>query len=374
MKVVFVSNYYNHHQAAVSKAMDRYTQHQYYFIETAQIEEERKKLGWGNDIKPKYVIHYNDNKNMCKKLIEGADVVIWGSCPFSIIKNRLKKRKLTFAYSERIFKKKLSGPSYWMRAIKYFIRLKPYQKNHYLLCSSAYASLDYNRIYLFKDKAYKWGYFPEKIHYEIDELIRKKNKYEILWVSRFIDWKHPEIPIMIAKKLIKDNYKFKLNMIGNGALYKKIEKLIEKENLNDYVHLLGGMNPNEVRKYMENASIFLFTSDQNEGWGAVLNEAMNSGCAVIANSNIGSTPYLVTNGVNGLTYVNDNLDEIYHHVTTLLNNHSYAENLGKNAYHLISNYWNADIAVKNFFCLISGKVNDEQGICSKDTSEIDLKT
>jgi hypothetical protein len=37
------------------------------------------------------------------------------------------------------------------------------------------------------------------------------------------------------------------------------------------------MPPEEVRVHMEQSNIYLFTSDFGEGWGAVLNEAMNSG-------------------------------------------------------------------------------------------------
>ena len=35
---------------------------------------------------------------------------------------------------------------------------------------------------------------------------------------------------------------------------------------------------------MEQADIYLFTSDRNEGWGAVANEAMNSACAMVADA------------------------------------------------------------------------------------------
>lgn len=51
------------------------------------------------------------------------------------------------------------------------------------------------------------------------------------------------------------------------------------------------MKASEVRSYMEKADIYLFTSDFNEGWGAVLNESMNSGCAVVASHAIGSVPF-----------------------------------------------------------------------------------
>ena len=49
MKIVFVSNYYNHHQSAVSMALDKLTNGQYTFIQTEPMSEERLKLGYGND-------------------------------------------------------------------------------------------------------------------------------------------------------------------------------------------------------------------------------------------------------------------------------------------------------------------------------------
>ena len=49
---------------------------------------------------------------------------------------------------------------------------------------------------------------------------------------------------------------------------------------------------------MEKSEIFLFTSDKGEGWGAVLNESMNSACAVVASHAIGSVPFLLKDGEN----------------------------------------------------------------------------
>lgn len=55
----------------------------------------------------------------------------------------------------------------------------------------------------------------------------------------------------------------------------------------------------KVREHMEDADIFLFTSDYNGGRGAVLNESMNSGCMVAASHAIGSVPFLLEDGKRG---------------------------------------------------------------------------
>ncbi len=356
MKIVFVSNYFNHHQAPITYEFDKQTNHNFYFIETIPMEQERKKLGWGNESKPDYVLQsYLDADSMesAQQLILNADVVIWGSCPFEMISPRLKMKKLTFAYSERIFK---SGNfiSKLLRAVKYNFKLRRYQDSHYLLCASGYAAEDYNKIGLFKDKSFKWGYFPEtKIYENIDELISSKEKKSILWVARFIDWKHPEIAVNLAKYLKTKGYEFTLNMIGTGPLENDIKANIENNNLSDCVHALGSMSPEKVREHMEKSEIFIFTSDRNEGWGAVLNEAMNSACATVSNKDIGAVPYLVDNSNNGFKYNGNDFEELYSIVESLLNNHDKRCSVGRKAYSYISDRWNAKTAVSNFLLIVN---------------------
>ena len=103
---------------------------------------------------------------------------------------------------------------------------------------------------------------------------------------------------------------------------------------------------------MEKSEIFLFTSDHNEGWGAVLNESMNSGCAVVANNEIGSVPYLIENGKNGLVYQNNNFNNLYGCLKILLDDEKFREKLGINAYQTIQETWNAKNAVHQLFKLV----------------------
>ncbi len=380
---VFVSNFYNHHQAFFSKEMVLQTNNQFRFIETVPMDTERKKLGWGQEEKPDFVLQsYTDQKSYehCKCLINEADVVIWGTCPFSLIKPRLKAGKLTFAYSERIFKEGTEGFAFWGRVIKYYFKLHKYQHNHFLLCASGYASTDYHRVGLFEKCAIKWGYFPETKEYEnVEELIHKKQPTSLLWVARMIDWKHPELAIQVAKQLKQNGYQFHLNMIGIGELIEQLGNMIDEYKLQDCVHLLGAMKPEEVREHMEQSQVFLFTSDCNEGWGAVLNEAMNSGCAVVANRNIGSVPFLINEGFNGLVYDDGDFGTLYRHTVELLENVKLRESIEKNAINTISAMWNAKTAAQRFLVLIEElKQNKENpfsdGVCSLAEIHIDSHT
>ncbi len=373
MKIVFASNFYNHHQKPLSDVLYSMTEVEYYFIETEPISEERLKMGWGGDQRPSYILQtYTDEaaRIKCQQIIDEADVVIYGSAPYSMMQTRLKNGRLTFAYSERPYKKGVPYvklPVHILRALKKYTRYK----NFYMLCASAYTSADFSKMLAFKGKTYKWGYFPTVKRYEnIDEIIGWKHPASILWVARLIGLKHPEIPVMVAKRLKADGYDFKLNIIGNGELENATRELIEREKVADCVEMLGSMKPEEVREYMEKSEIFMFTSDRNEGWGAVLNESMNSGCAVVANSTIGSVPFLINDGENGYMY--NDVDDLYNKVKLLLDNDDERKRIGKNAYKTMIEEWNAENAAEKFVALcnkmLAGEYKPcpyESGVCSK---------
>ena len=246
------------------------------------------------------------------------------------------------------------------RRIKYYFAHKRHKKL-FLMCAGAYVASDYARTGTFKNKAYKWGYFPEVREYEnIDNIIQSKKNNSLLWVGRMIDWKHPELPIKIAQRLKDEGYDFELNIIGAGELKSTCSYAIEKLNLQDNVHMLGSMSPESVREHMEKSQIFLFTSDRQEGWGAVLNESMNSGCVAIANENIGAVPYLLKDGENGAIYHNDSENELYEKVKYLLDNPEKRQEMSKNAYYTMKNEWNAKTAAERLLILAEELKNNKK--------------
>ena len=223
------------------------------------------------------------------------------------------------------------------------------------------------------NKAYKWGYFPEVKQYDdVRALIVEKQKNSILWVARFLALKHPEAPIEIAKRLVAEGYDFELNMIGVGEELEKIKALADAEGLSKCVHFLGSMKPDAVREYMEKSEIYLFTSDRGEGWGAVLNESMNSACAVVASHAIGSVPFLIRNGENGLIYRDGDLDGLYRNVKYLLDHPEELKRLGEAAYRTMFEEWNAENAAKRLIALAEEILGGKRcpdlfpgGVCSK---------
>ena len=263
----------------------------------------------------------------------------------------------------------MKAPIHWFRCLL--------TRDAYLLCSSASSARDYNLLGFYKNRSYKWGYFTEvKAIDPVTLWDRKiashpqKNTISILWVGRMIGWKHPEVAIKALYSIKKAGYSFVFNIIGDGQVAPMVRRLVEQLQMNDSVHLLGARSTAEVRQYMENAEIYLFTSDRQEGWGAVLNESMSCACAVVANSEIGAVPFLLKDGINGRIYNKGSVDSLVECLIPLMQSESYRRQLGVEAYRTISEQWTPRKAAGNLLQLIDDlqhgrDTSIEYGPCSK---------
>lgn len=378
MKVTFVSNYINHHQIPLSNVLYEHLEDNYTFIQTEPMEEERIRLGWNPADVPSYVRYAYEEREACEQLILDSDVVIWGGLEDeTMLQARLQAGKPILRYSERLYKTgqwKAVSPRGLRK--KYLDHTRYRKAPVYLLCAGAYVASDFHIVRAYPDKMLKWGYFPECKAHDIEKLWEEKEytdeKKEILWAARFIDWKHPELVVELAEELAKVRKDFHITMLGGGELQPAIESLIQEKKLEQFITLAGTKTPTEVRELMEKAPIFLMTSDRQEGWGAVMNEAMNSGCAVIANRMAGAGPYLIEQGKNGYLYKKGNGRELADLIISLLDSRELCREIGLQAYETIAGEWNARTAAERLLLLIQDMTEGKKpqirwtsGPCSK---------
>lgn len=369
MRLAFVSNILNHHQVSLCNEFQKQFD-EFFFIATEQVET----IGYQRAQEADFLLHYydKDQKAECINRILMSDVVIFGGCPNGLIEMRMRKGKLSFLYSERFFKKGVWRSYIPLTRNSVNRRVGQYKNsNMYVLCASAYLPYDLTFLRFSAEKCFKWGYFPELRKYDIKSLLDKKEstKIKLLWAGRLLKWKHPEAALVIARKLLRDNVRFEMNIIGSGEMEDTLKKMLTPQ-LASVVYFCGAKTPDEVRKYMEEADIYMATSDYYEGWGAVLNEAMNSGCAVVASHAMGATPYLLENGRNGYIYKSGNINDLYCKVKKLCEDRDLRRKFGCAAYMSISRTWNSKEAAKRFRKLIGNILENKnnilkEGPCSK---------
>ena len=145
-------------------------------------------------------------------------------------------------------------------------------------------------------------------------------------------------------------------MTGDGPLRSFLEAESKRRKLAPAVRFTGTLKPEEVRREMGRADLFLFPSNYLEGWGAVVNEAMGNGCTVIASSEAGAVPYLIRDHENGLIFGKGEQRTFCELVLEAASDRSLREKLSLAAKREIAQKWNAEEAAKRFvlFCKKSG--------------------
>ena len=376
MTIVFVSNFINHHQSLWSDELFKVLLGHYYFVETQKMFDWLKSGGYDDFSSRPYVLQaWKDDasKKKAEELCVNADVAIFGADSLEYQIMRTKTGKLSFEASERWLKKgilNLLSPRL-LRNMWYYhtlFRKKPVYK----LCSSAYAAGDQYKMFSFKDRCYKWGYFTRVDDYDIEASLdnRQATEFRLMWCARFLKWKHPEMAIRLAARLKAKGYAFTLDMYGSGVELERMQLLARQLDVTDVVRFCGNLPNDQILEQMRCHDIFLFTSDRNEGWGAVANEAMSNGCVLVGSDAIGSVPFLVKDGENGCVFKSCNLDSLINKVEYLLNNRTEIRRLAINGYLTMKTVWSPENAARNLMTLIDDLRNGRDtsvadGPCSK---------
>lgn len=355
MKLCFISNYLNHHQIDFCDECSRlFGIENFTFIQTEAVPEFRKKLGYNDYSKFTYVIDFDSNKALALEKIDDSDIIINTQClGTTYIKKFFKSNKLIFWYNERLFKRKglIFFILQYIRVFGWF--KKRHNPNIYSLTASSFGASDLRLISRsWKNRCYKWGYFPHEpgcFDKKTDE------RLSLVFVGRLIGWKHPEICVDIAEYLEKKHIKYDMTIIGSGKLEKSLKNSSVKKSLSN-IHFIGSVNSSSVAQYYKMADILVFPSDRREGWGAVLNEGMVNACVPLANFYAGSSNYLIKNGENGYVYkTRKDLFDCLDKLVSLKRSNKLTE-MGLKAKETIDSVWNGKEAARRFFQICTAKM------------------
>lgn len=372
MKIVIVSNYINHHVKALCQELYKILGCNFSFIETMTNEDDTGAFkrgyayymaGINEEVLP-WIIYGWKEKERARQILFDADAVITSNCSDDWILHRLKAKKLTFRAHERWYREPLHWYQFPRAIIGGWLHHGRFS-SLYLLSASGYTAADAAKIGCFYGKAYRWGYFPVFRDYTPQQI--QSNKCNavpvILWAGRFVDWKRADDAIAACKILLSQGYEFRLRVAGSGPEEESLRK--NAEGLEGAIDFIGLLTPESLRDEMEKSDIFLFTSDFQEGWGVVLNEAMNSSCAVIASHAAGATPYLIDDKVNGLVYPCGNVTAMTDCIRKLLDSKPLRLEMGIQAYRTIQQQWSAEVAANRFLRLCENLID---GVPLKETN------
>lgn len=373
IRLAHFTNISSHYQISLGQSFANKLGNEFVQVCMESGHDERRKLGWEQNFSEEWLIRAwisPSEKARALDIFHSADLVIWAYVPVNEVNTRVTKGKLTFLYSERIFKR-----GKWrvldLRVLKSLIVKFAYnnRKNHHMLSVGPYCAEDYSFLGLFKGRTWRWGYFPEQS--KVEECRKFDDPPIILWAGRMLPWKRVDLLLRAAAwARARGDKTFQLMLIGAGTEEERLRSLSVSLGLSDICKFHGPQSPDKVGKAMESSFIYVLPSNQQEGWGVVVNEAMSRGCCVIGSRSAGSIPWLIQDGVNGYVFSNESVEVLGQKLRWCLENPYQTRQMGLAAQTTIERLWSPDVAADRFLRLCTAIENgksapfEDEGPCS----------
>ena len=160
-----------------------------------------------------------------------------------------------------------------------------------------------------------------------------------LAINRFVPKKNLLylISSYAAYRQVAGTQAWDLVLCGDGQLRPQIEQRITELSLQDFVHLPGFLQQDQLLPYFAHASCFIHASIQ-EQWGLVVNEAMAAGLPVLVSHSCGCFEDLVIEGVNGFGFDPENSQQLTDLMLTVTSGDVDLHKMGNAAFEHIQNF------------------------------------
>ncbi len=305
MKLILLTNMAAYQQLELAKAFVQQLGAQNFRLAVqGSLSASRKAMGWVDEQAPAYLLRFDRSDadwQATLDWIRDADVVIHGRFPVRYVKQRISRGGLTYAYQERVWKKGLHLARFIARLP--FLWKNYYsvnRRNYHLLAAGRYAAGDLQALGLFKSRAWKFGYFvapkPPPVKPNPNAVVN------LVWVGRFIALKRPQRAIELLSTFITHGINARLTMVGDGELKEQLQAQATALGISDTVDFVGWQSVASVNQIMADGHIMLMSSDHREGWGVVINEAINNACFAMVCAEVGSADWLIPDEQSGMVY------------------------------------------------------------------------
>ena len=350
MRITFFSNYFNAHQLPLAFELNMAEGVDFNFVSLLANGGAVGRSNLDGDY-PFVIREYQDKSSAALAMRHALedDVVIFGDMAGKeqYVRARAKADKPFFRYAERLLKR----GDWWRfmppKIYRTWDRFTRYEKsNMFVLCSSAYTARDLSMFGFPLEKCIKWGYFPQVQPGERN--INSRNSLLLCSAQRLIPWKRVDLQIHVFSHVLSAGVDAKLIIAGDGPERRRLEALASELGVARNVEFLGELSHNETLVLMRECSVFLATSDRNEGWGATVNEAMSMGCCVVASEEMGSVPYLIKDERNGFSFKGGDIEAAFEKIMRGLSEPELARRLGDEAEKTVMGAWSAKEAAARF--------------------------
>ena len=278
----------------------------------------RKRQGWNFDLVQNYdtktigkdlnisrLIQYVYQNRKSTHVVNG----IWAENHFFFVILLLNLFKANFLiYSEAPVptkKRSIVKKSLLNLIIKPISKLLIYRAKGFFAVS-IFAENYFKSLLVKPERIYRFGYFR---NVEKPDFVKAESPInQLIFVGQLIERKGIFTLLEAIKNLAETPQNFHLNIVGNGILGEQIKQYIQTHRLENFITLQGMVNSENVAQYIQKADLLILPS-VFDGWGIVVNEALQSHVPVLISDQCGAKE-LIQHEQNGLIFEAQNVESL----------------------------------------------------------------
>lgn len=358
MRLLHVTNIISPHQMPLANCLAELVgSENFRYVATKPPMADRSAMGWDmEENKPWIIQAWRGEKERLEfeKWWNEADVVLCGERLIEKMRNRARAGKLTFYMSERWWKPplgmaRLLHPRFAWMAIRF--RLLARSSYFHYLPMGYYAEYDMKRIVSLEDRMWRWGYFTA-LPGSQPVIAERSGAFRVLYAGRMLSWKKVDTLIKAFAIVVKQHGEVaQLTLIGDGPSKAALKELIGTLGISNNVEIKSSMPMEEVGQRMKKTDVYVLPSNGYEGWGAVVNEAMSQGCALVASDAVGSAKSLISHGENGLLFPSGNWRQLGKLLCQLCEDDAMRTRLALAGQQTIWRSWSPSVAAERFLAV-----------------------
>ena len=350
MKFVLLTNVVSPHKTPLAKEIAKIVgEDNFCYIAMRGLTDERLKLGWSESTNGNAWIKSKDSIS----LAEDADMLLTDIRDFDLFEHRATRGLVTVYESERWFKPvrlfgaylpgwvRLFSPHYFKMAKRLASLLDGDDRFSYYPIG-VWAMKDARLVCrLFGvprekigDRMQLWGYFvaPSSAR----DIKKANGPLKVCWAGRMMKLKRIDTVIDAVSILIAGGHDITLDIIGSGECEAQLRARAAK--CLGRVSFMGSVPYAKMRSMMRQYDVYVLSSNGEEGWGAIVGEAMSEGVAVVGALEAGAPPTMLTNGENGFTFHCGDVNALADALVRL-ENPDVRDKIVRNAHKTIEQFW-----------------------------------
>lgn len=235
------------------------------------------------------------------------------SLHYPVRRGMISERPNTFAFG------RANGKPLWLHRIRFFLQDRRYAKHIDTVFAMGEKAVDY-----FRKVNRDWTVHPFMYCTQSSERsfpVGQTGPAKFIFVGSLSYRKSPlAISCALARSVRWDkSLRGGVIFVGDGPLRKEMETFDKKHGIEDMVTMAGFQPQNEVPKWLAGSDILILPSIY-DGWGAVVNEALQAGLYVICSDACGASDLLKEDERLGKVFHKGNVNQLGEIMTYCMRN------------------------------------------------------